>query len=89
MSSVLHEQNQISQWLEEEAIARAASTKVSILLSEINILFVQSITLTTLGVSQKRTITHLFLRKSGIQIYTGPSKSQDRTGSSLRERIVL
>lgn len=27
MSSALHEQNQISQWLEEEAIARAASTK--------------------------------------------------------------
>ncbi|USR00071.1 hypothetical protein [Sphingomonas aerolata] len=27
MSSFLHEQNQISQWLKEEAIARAASTK--------------------------------------------------------------
>jgi hypothetical protein len=27
MSLVLHEQNQISQWLEEEAIARTASTK--------------------------------------------------------------
>jgi len=27
MSLVLHEQNQISQWLEEEAIARAAWTK--------------------------------------------------------------
>jgi hypothetical protein len=27
MSLFLHEQNQISQWLEEEAIARAASTK--------------------------------------------------------------
>lgn len=26
MSSFLHEQNQISHWLEEEAIARAAST---------------------------------------------------------------
>jgi hypothetical protein len=26
MSLVLHEQNQISQWLEEEAISRAAST---------------------------------------------------------------
>jgi hypothetical protein len=27
MSSVLHEQKQISQWLEKEAIARAAYTK--------------------------------------------------------------
>lgn len=28
MSSFLYEQNQISQWLKEEAIARAASTKI-------------------------------------------------------------
>lgn len=89
MSSALHEQNQISQWLEKEAIARAASTK-SIDPAERDQYLIRAEHYADYAWSLAETNDHAFiLRKSGIQIYRGPSKSQDRTGSSLRECIVL